>query len=128
MIEIIVIIVVLIVVIILTLLTIKLRNKDTSYHQESIDDSYFTQEPIKRDVESFYTKTKFDEIISAIKNKFHPTRDGNEEEYEKQLVNFLNSRFPKENYKQKGRKPRNAYSNLKILSFLDVKFLLTKKK
>ncbi len=41
---------------------------------------------------------------------------------------FLNSRFPKEYHKQKGKKPRNTYGNLKILSYLDVKFQFTKKK
>ena len=41
---------------------------------------------------------------------------------------YLNSRFPKEMYKGKGKEKRPSFNNPRIISFLDIKFQLKKNK
>ena len=39
---------------------------------------------------------------------------------------YLNSRFPKDNYRGKGKDQRPSFNNPRIISFLDIKFQLKK--
>lgn len=39
---------------------------------------------------------------------------------------YLNSRFPKDNYKEKGYDKKKSFKNPRIISFLDIKFYLRK--
>ena len=41
---------------------------------------------------------------------------------------YLNSRFPKDNYKRKGKDKRHSFNNPRIISFLDIKFRFQKNK
>ena len=41
---------------------------------------------------------------------------------------YLNSRFPNDNYKGKGKDKRPSFNNPRIISFLDIKFYFKKNK
>lgn len=41
---------------------------------------------------------------------------------------YLNSRFPSDNYRGKGKDQRPSFDNPRIISFLDIKFQFIKKK
>ena len=95
MLEVIVPIVVIIIFLVILMLYLYSREKEKPYTQDNIiNDSYSEKVPSDENVESFYSKTKFDEICSLIKNRFQPNEAGSEKDYEDQLIQFLNKIVP----------------------------------
>ncbi len=107
---------------------IRVRNENDPNKKEELIGSYAfdVMYAVQQGVDSIFLKSQGYGINLCADLVLEVLRRLKRQEIPAKMRIYLNSRFPQDSYKGKGKSPKGSFKNPRILSFMDVKFLFIK--
>ena len=105
-------------------MNLELKNLKVSSKANSIKpDNHKNIQDLESDKSENKRSDNFEDIIRTIKEGFHPVDVNNEEECEKQLIHFLETRFPK-NIIRRGHSPEGRRIDIVITGIFALELII----